>query len=440
MLKSNTVSWYGKVNAVSQFDGGDTVLVVNGKFICFRNFWDSLILFIFVANKILCRFTSTIIFDQLSIYYYYLGSLFEVIIFIDLFVNLKTGYIDEQVKKVVLDTKMGLVNYCSKKLFIHFMSALPVHWLMFLRYGSNVGCGLCKCNKFMCALKILSAFSLYRVFEMSAHCTNKSSSPERSHAIKFCRIGIVGLVSMLEFYEIVDVVWTLSMIHSQNVESSSFIGMIILIRYGVYKDFANYMIVCFDISRIFKSLLLFSFGIKHSDYALDKLAALIAYIIANSFFVWSLLECYSMVSCQVYPIDKLLNSKRSVLNLIASRQLSDNLKMKVEEYFDFNITNLKILELANGLHKSLPEVLRNEATLSCNSKRIMKVPLFSDCPVLVMEQLALLLKREVYLTGDYLSEVSILRKMLFLFFLYSVDIYNEMIASNRLIVKSIDSY
>lgn len=365
-----------------------------------------MVLFIFFANKILFRFTSAIIIDNMPIFFYYAGAFFEFIIIIDLFVNLKTGYVDERIKKVVLDTEMSLVNYCSKKLFIHFISAIPVHWFMFLKYGWRVQCGLCKFNIYICVLKIVNAFGLYRVFELSAHMTEKRYST-KLHVVKFFRIGIVGLVCMFEFYEIVDVVWVLTMLFNQKIETTNYIGILIGIRYGLYYDnLPNYLVLGFDLSRIFKSLLLFSFSTRYSPGSLDKLSSLIAFMIANGFYVWGIMECYSMASSSVYPTDKLITARNSVLNLIESRQLSDQLRDKVKEYFEFKHSKLSLLKRSNGLYRSLPPVLKKETTLICFLNLILKIPLFADWPFNIIEELALLLKEEIYLTNDVVLEVS----------------------------------
>ncbi|XP_075991445.1 potassium/sodium hyperpolarization-activated cyclic nucleotide-gated channel 1-like [Anticarsia gemmatalis] len=372
----------------------------------FRNSWDCMMLLVFVVNKIIFRFTSTIIFEKIHITFYYLGAFLEIVIALDFYVNLKTGYIDNELKKVVLDTKKSLIKFCSTKLFIHLVSALPLHWFMFMRYGTEVTCGLCKANKFMCSLKLLSVFSLYRVVELSVYYTWKRTSPMKVHVFKFLRIGVVGLMTMFQFYDIVDVIWILSALKNARIDPKSFIGLLIYIRYGTIKNVSNYVCLCFDLSRIFKSLLLFSFGVKHSLSPLDKASSVIAYIIANFFYGWSLLECLALVNRLVYPEDKMLATKNSVLNLLVSRQLSDELKPKVEQYVDFRPTKLRILEQGNGLYKSLPVGLKKQIALAIFLKLIMRVPLFKDWPMPILEDLALMLKSEVYLRNSIVSEAA----------------------------------
>ncbi|PZC77687.1 hypothetical protein B5X24_HaOG203054 [Helicoverpa armigera] len=136
----------------------------------FRNFWDCLILHVFIINKILFRFTSTFIYDDLSIGLFYLGAFLELIIIVDLYVTLKTGYINHETKRVVLDAERCLVNFCKTKLFIHYVSAIPLHWFLLLKYGSNVSCGLCKAkaNKFMS--QKYGPNSLHVAFDVSRIC------------------------------------------------------------------------------------------------------------------------------------------------------------------------------------------------------------------------------------------------------------------------------
>lgn len=312
-----------------------------------------------------------------------------------------------QIKRVVLDTKKSLIHYCSTKLFLHIMSAIPMHWLMFIKYGIGITCGLCKCNKFIAVIKILSIFSLYRVFETTLFWTWKRS-PEATHVFSFLRIATVGLVTMTQFYDIVDVMWMLTVLHDQKLDGSSFVSMLIVVRYGIISNVPNYMVLCYDISRIFKSFFLFSFGLKrNSGFVWDKISSLVAYLIANTFYAWTLIECYSMISRRVYPKEQLMNAMVSLNDLLASRQISDTLKYKIDKYFDFKSSRLKMFETQNGLYKNLPDSLKKEITLSCYSKLIMRIHrLFIEWPMDLIEELALLLKPEMYLSNDIVAEVS----------------------------------
>lgn len=373
----------------------------------FRNFWDFLILHIFLMNKIIFIFTSSFIMDALPIYIYYLGAFCELIIIMDLYVNMKTGYIKHEAKRVVLDTKKSLLNYCTKKLFIHVASAMPLHWLMFLRYGYNVRCGLCKANRFICSLKIISVFSLFRIVETSAYYTQKRRSSSRNKFFKFLRIGAISFSTMCQYYDLSDAITLLVFMQNGEVVSKSMLGVRAGLRYA-YKGETNDYYLGLDINRIFKSFQLHSFGIAEKVFYLDRMTALIGYFLCNILYAWTLLECYNVLSPYFYPEDKAMQLRNKVLSILAVRQLSDDLNVKVHQYFDFRATRYKVMEKKNELYRMLPKVLKKEAKLSRYLKLVMRIPVFADFALPILEEIVFLLREEIYLSNAIVAEVSIL--------------------------------
>ncbi|XP_063892835.1 uncharacterized protein LOC110376553 [Helicoverpa armigera] len=215
----------------------------------FRNFWDCLILHVFIINKILFRFTSTFIYDDLSIGLFYLGAFLELIIIVDLYVTLKTGYINHETKRVVLDAERCLVNFCKTKPFIHYVSAIPLHWFLLLKYGSNVSCGLCKANKFVSVLKIISIFSLYRMYETSEYYVERHGD-NKPIFMRFLRIAVVSFTTLCQFYDLSEVIDILVFITEGSVPRTSLLGRRICYKYNQMsqKYGPNSMHVAFDIS------------------------------------------------------------------------------------------------------------------------------------------------------------------------------------------------
>ncbi|XP_021207995.2 uncharacterized protein LOC101743858 isoform X4 [Bombyx mori] len=74
----------------------------------FRNFWDFLIVNVFLCNKILQHHNTSVILVTNTIIPYYIGIFFEFIIILDLFVNMNTGYVDSESREIILDLKKGL--------------------------------------------------------------------------------------------------------------------------------------------------------------------------------------------------------------------------------------------------------------------------------------------------------------------------------------------
>lgn len=377
----------------------------------FRSFWDFLMLQVFIVNKLLFRFLSSFIFDSMSIYSYYLGAFLDGIIIIDIFVSLRTGYINHEAKRVVLDTYDSFLHFCTHKMFLHFASAIPLHWFMFLKYGTNIRCGLCKANKFMCALKIISVFSLYRVYETSAFWTEKlhtASKIQYKYLFKFMRIGVIGMMTMCQYYDISDVAVLLVAFYTGNVEETSFLGIRTSFKYGIVtnKLSTNYFYVCYEINRIFKSLQLFSVGIREKVYYLDKIIALLAYALALLFYYWSFKECYSLFNTLVHPKDLHMKIRSGALTMMSNGQISNELSSRLGQYFKYGPTRPYIIEKTNKLYLKMPNILKNEIKLNSYMKYMMKIPYFSQVPLPLLEEIVLLLKKEIYMSNAIVTQVS----------------------------------
>lgn len=370
-----------------------------------RIFWDTLMVYVFLINKIVFRFSSSFYFDGIPIFFYFLGALLELVIIADFMINLKTGYIDTEAKQVVLDTSRSLKRFCAQKLFFHFASAMPLTWLMFLRYGAEISCGLCKANKFISALKIISVISLYRVFETTEiHVQNRPWNLRQRY--KFMRIALVGFVCMLQFYDLGETITLLVMIEDGKVRQSSRLARLLNKLYHE-KKYSLVRLAIYDMSKCVKSLLLFSLGYLKKTYYLDKLVSLTAYLIAHAFFLWCILECYALVSRMLYPSDRMEKITHGAENMMACRQVPDELRRKLEVYFKFKPTRLMLVENENNLYRSLPPVLKMEAKLSCYMSTVRKIPFLSKLPMPILEKIVMMLKKEVFLNNDIVLEVSI---------------------------------
>ncbi|XP_022833198.1 potassium/sodium hyperpolarization-activated cyclic nucleotide-gated channel 4-like [Spodoptera litura] len=375
----------------------------------FKNFWDFLMLQVFIVNKLLFRFLSSFIFDSMSIYSYYLGAFLELIIIMDLYVSLKTGYINHEAKRVVLDSHDSLLHFCTYKMFLHVASATPLHWFMFLKYGTNIKCGLCKANKFICVLKIISVFSLYRVYETSTFWTEKlhtASKIQYKYLFKFLRIGVIGMMTMCQYYDISDVAILLVAFHTGSVEETSLLGIRTNFKYGnvTMQLSTNYFYVCYEINRIFKSLQLFSYGIREKVYYLDKITALLGYALATFFYFWSFKECFSLINTLIHPKDLHMKLRCRALTMLSTRQISNELSSRLQKYFKYGPTKPHIIEKTNKLYMNMPNVLKNEIKLHSYMKYMMRIPYFCQVPLPLLEEIVLLLRKEIYMSNAIITQ------------------------------------
>lgn len=166
-------------------------------------------------------------------------------------------------------------------------------------------------------------------------------------------------------------------------------------------------LVIYEFSKCFKSLLLFSLGYLKKTYYLDKLVALTAFFISHVFYLWCILECYALVSRMLYPSDRMEKITHGAENMMVCHQVPDELKNKLNMYFKFKPTHLMLTENENNLYRKLPPVLKMEAKLSCYMRIVRKIPFFSKLPIQILEEIVLMLKKEVFLNNDVVVEVSI---------------------------------
>ncbi|XP_037299869.1 potassium/sodium hyperpolarization-activated cyclic nucleotide-gated channel 1-like [Manduca sexta] len=372
----------------------------------FRNIWDCLMVHVFILHTIAFHHNTSVLFGKVfHMFFYYVALCVELIVIADLVVNLETGIIDSQTKRIILDTKQGILNYCCTKLFLHCGSAIPLQWIMLLRYGGDIECTLCKTNYFVCALRIINVISLYRVFESSKYWTRARAPSKAMYFFRFLRIGVVGFTSILQLFDLSDTICLITNMWTGKVNETALFNYLLAIKFLVAGAPRNINLFCFNFGRICKSLLLFSFGgPRLSTYYLDKMTSLVAYIIANIFYMWCLLECYGLIIRRKYSKDQMMINKTLALNLASYRQLPNAMHHKINQFYDFKMSDIRRVEVSNELYAGLPSVLKREATLHCYSKRIARLPFFSGWPPELMQQIVLALTQNIFLTGDIVAE------------------------------------
>lgn len=360
---------------------------------------------VFALNKITFHHNTSFIFSDLYRSFYYFGAGLELIIISDLFLHLATGYINHQDRKIVLDKRLGVLHYCSTKLFLHVASAMPLQWMIFLRYGSNFDCSLCKTSRFICVLEIFSVLNLFRLYECSKYCSSERSSYKMSYFLKFLRLFVLGLLTMLQFLEMADIVTLCVMAEQGHIEENSYVAVLLRNRYGVGVTSDPLLFFIYDFSRVCKSVLLFSFAYRKLTYYLDRIISVIGLAIAYVFYLWTITECFALICLLKFPEGHLMMIKNSMVNMVRCRQLSDKVTAKLNKYYDFNFSKLKAVERGNQMFKTMPRVLKEEQFMFCYSQFIMRIHYFAEWPMTIKNAMVPMLKEEIFLENDLLAEV-----------------------------------
>lgn len=371
----------------------------------FRSFWSGMLLHLILANEIIFHHTSSLISAELPLCLYFVAAVFELMVIIDIYINTISGYVERRSKKIILDMQKVRHHYFSTRIFFHAAAAIPVHILMFVRYGLNVNCvKVCKSNKFMCTLVILNIFTLPRFIELTSYWRKERNTFYVTCFFRLLRICMIALVTMLQFISVVDTLTLLSYLENARVESSSYYAAVIYVKYNLV-NFSNFKLFTYDLYRTFEALLMFNLGFSKIQ-VYDKSVSLCSFCLSNIFFFWGLIEVFSFVSRDKYPEDQTLVNKAASIRLAKVRQLPDKICLKLEKFYDFNMTKMTMVEKHSGLYKSLPFILKKEIMVHSYGRLMMKIPYFSEWPIKIIEALVMSLKEEIFLQHDVVAEVS----------------------------------
>ncbi|XP_068631307.1 potassium/sodium hyperpolarization-activated cyclic nucleotide-gated channel 2-like [Battus philenor] len=370
----------------------------------FRNFWECIILSVDLLSKMIFHHSTSILYGELSWKIYIIGVICEAVIISDLFISMLTGYIVKEDRSINLEIRKSMMNFCSTKLFFHFISSMPLQSIMFLNYGKNISCAICKCNMFVFTLRLVSVLRLYRLYDASDYWKRERSSFRAMYFFKFLRIAVLGLVTMLTTMKLADTIHLLVVMQSGEVDPLSYYFSVIVFKYDERFPQSNFVFWTLELARVFKSFLLFSFGLRPQIHYWDKMTSLCSFILANIFYMWNLVECHSCLSRVKYPQEQLIMNKNRIINLLRWRQLSDTFSLKVLEYHNFNMTRLTITEKQNGCYQSLPASLKKEIVISSYAKYLSRIPCFSEWPQNLIEEISILLIEDVYLENDVITE------------------------------------
>lgn len=364
-----------------------------------------MILVVSLVNRVTFHHNSSILYGSSPLFFYFLGVMLDLILIVDLYVCFKTGYIDHEARRVILSEKKCYIHFASTKLFLYTAGALPLHIFLMLRYGLKVSCNRCKANRFVCTLKFLSIFALYRAFDASRQLLKEQDSFKLTYFFKFFRIAILAVTTMFQFLNFGDTVNTMIMITTQKIDNSSYLSF--MLNFVYFLDPPKEVYLCFEFSLICKSLLMFGYGFSEKVYYLDIMFGMLGYLLTMVFYMWSLMECYAVVDRLKSAEDQITMLQNRTMNMLRCRQLPDMVSSKVREYYDFNMAQMLVVERMNDLYEFLPSSLIREIKLSCYFHLIKRIPYFENWPLDIVEGLVLRLREEIYLEQDIVADVSI---------------------------------
>ncbi|CAK1553959.1 unnamed protein product [Leptosia nina] len=390
----------------------------------FRRFWDFAIVPIILLNMMIFYHSTSIMYGEADWKFYIINVFLEGFLFLDIYISVRTGYIDNDSKRIILNGRQVTLHYASSKLFLHVLSSFPVETFMFMRYGTGIDCAVCKANLFVTALEVLCIFRIYRLIDATSQWGTYKRSVLVACGLAFLRIAILGFVSMQILMRIADIISVLTIITTGNLDDRSYFASVLNIRYGDAPAPPSYVFYCLEFARICKSFLLFSFSLISRAYFPDKMTSLLAYLTAMIFYMWSLVECYFFLSYLKYPQDQMYICVDRTITLARWRNLPDTFSEKLLRYFTFRFSAANVTEEQNGIYRSLPKSLKKEIAITSNSRLLIRIPYFAEWPTELIEDMVMLLKEEIYMEGDVVAEPSMPSDGLFIVVVGVLGIYS----------------
>lgn len=347
---------------------------------------------------------ASVLYPSIPMPYPVIGSILELILLVDIWINFMTGYIHHEERKVVLDTKMGCLQYCSTKFFFHVLSSLPFQTVLIVRYRWEMACKICKSNRTVSWIKLLSTFGYYRVLDSTRQLTRERKSYVQTHCLRFLRVVTLAALARLQLLSIIDAINILLMIHQNKINEYSYLEKILNAQIVLPPS----LFLVFELTLLLKPFFIINLR-GHIGYRpLDQVLTMVSFLVCGVFFTWSLVECYRLIQRIQYPEEELARQKEMMMILLRNKQIPASMGEKVSEYCNFKAGKTNIINVSNDLIHSLPRSLNNELNLIINERFIKRIPYFSEWHSDIVEWLTLSAQEDFFMKGDIVISVSIL--------------------------------
>lgn len=346
---------------------------------------------------------SSVLYPSIPMPYPVIGTVLELILLVDIWINFMSGYIDHEKRKILLDMKMGCMQYCSTKFFLHMLSSLPFQTVLLVRYRWDMDCKICKSNRTVSWIKLLSTFGYYRVVDSTQLWTRERKSYVQTHCLRFLRIVILAALARLQLLTVIDALNILIMIKENHVDENSYLELILNAQMFVPSS----LFLAFELTLLVKPFFIINLKGEMGYRPLDQVLTMTSLLVCGVFFTWCLVECYRLIQRVQYPEDELARQKDMMMILLRNKHIPVSMAEKVAEYYNFKVSKANIIHVSNDLIHSLPQSLTNEINLILNERYIKRIPYFSEWHSDLVEWLTLSMQEEFFMKGDIVINVSI---------------------------------
>ncbi|KAI5640912.1 cyclic nucleotide-binding domain-containing protein [Phthorimaea operculella] len=367
----------------------------------FIKVWEIFYFTVLILNRVMFHINTALFYSSNTSFTIIFGMICEYLALVDIIISFKAGYLDKHNRKVILDATMGYVHFASTRLFVYAASAIPLQTTLFVRYGFE-RCVPCKANMFTCVLKLISVFTVVRLYWASSFLGRTRRSFARFHVSRCFRVVILAVLTMSQLTDFIDTVNILIMLKIEKVTKHTYLEMILKAKKNLAKV-SDFFFLAIEFCNLCKSVMVFGYGLYRNDYYLDKIFSLICHVIGVGFFTWGALETYSIVHRLKFANDEHWVRRERTKSWMRSFQLSDLIHDKVVSFYHTYLCLPSIVEKHNDLHKFLPKSLTDDIKFCTYYDFVRRIPFFSNWPIDVLEELVMLLKQDLYLEGDYVA-------------------------------------
>lgn len=370
---------------------------------CSSNYWENTVLVTSIINRLCVHHNTTVMYPSIPMPFPFIGALLEFILLFDICIHFMSGYIDREDKKVVLDKKIGCMHYCSTKFFLHVLSSLPLQTVLLVRYRWEIDCTLCKSNRTVSWIKLLSTFGYYRVVDSTQTWTRERQSYVQTHCLRLLRILTLAALARLQLLTIIDAINIMIMIKDNKIDENSYLALVLNTQMLLPPS----LFLTLELALLLRPFFIVHLRRESSFKLLDQILTMLSLVICGVFFTWSTVECYRLIQRIQYPENELARRKDMMMNFLRSRQIPANMGVKVAEYYNFKVSKVYVIKTSNPLINSLPRSLANEIDLCLNERYIKRLPFFTDWRPDIVELITLLAQDDFFMKGDIVINVSI---------------------------------
>nr|CAH7748329.1 unnamed protein product [Callosobruchus chinensis] len=339
------------------------------------------LLFDFTPN--IHPFVSNIVWQSIRLF-------FNTFLLINIVINALTGYYDEPMQKVVLDSRLILINYLKKTFLLDMLTALPVYWEIFF----NVSKDTLSLSLWLAFFRFLLVIPFNRYSKLVADYYNIEHYNYMTTLVVFytvifwhimcCAIGFIrtNILHYCPSTQLFDI----------NPKQRTYMGITDDPEYRVWVRYFN--------ALHHKSLLLYNSGYG-KELPQSELEIVLIYSVwygSSLFCIYILAMIMEINTGRTSSAHKYDEMEKQLREYMRHKQLPTYMRSRILTYYEFKFQKRYFRE--NEILATISEQLRQEMNMHACRKLVENVIFFRNLPLNLLVRIISCLRIEVFLVND----------------------------------------